>query len=76
MSDPSDYVREDDMADLWNVWSHELHHRVVGRTFKVGRILYSGESPFQRIDVFNTNVFDINPTVIFQCANSRNNHDR
>lgn len=51
MTDPADLVREDHMADLWNVWSHELHRGVVGRSLKLSRILYSGQSPFQRIDV-------------------------
>jgi len=53
MSDKPDHVREDHMADLWDVWSTELHHGSVGRTMKVRRILHSGESRFQRIDVFD-----------------------
>ena len=51
MTAPIAPVRQDDLADLMNLWSHELHRRVVGRGFKVGRILHSSESPFQRIDL-------------------------
>lgn len=51
MIEKPDYVREDHMADLWDVWQTELHRKVVGRTHKINKILHSGESRFQRIDV-------------------------
>jgi len=51
MSDHApDPVRKDDPADAW---SHELHRGVVGRGFKVGRVLYSGQSPFQSIELLD-----------------------
>lgn len=53
----SDQIREDSMTDLWNVWYTEHHQNRVGLTVKVKRLLYSGESPFQRIDVLDTYEF-------------------
>ena len=52
-----DIIREESMTDLWNVWFSELHQNRVGLTIKVKRLLYSGESPFQRIDILDTYEF-------------------
>lgn len=52
-----DVIREESMTDLWNVWFTEMHQNRVGLTIKVKRLLYSGESPFQRIDVLDTYEF-------------------
>ncbi len=41
-------------TELWDLWFSELHNRHVGMTYKIKRILFSGESRFQRIDVFDT----------------------
>ncbi len=40
--------------DLWNMWYTELHNGTAGLTLKIKKVLYSGESPFQRIDVMET----------------------
>ncbi len=40
--------------DLWNMWYTELHNGAAGLTLKIKKVLYSGESPFQRIDVMET----------------------
>jgi spermidine synthase len=45
------------MTDLWNVWFTELHQNRVGLTIKIKQLLYSGESPFQRIDILDTYEF-------------------
>ncbi|MGE5396936.1 MAG: polyamine aminopropyltransferase [Chitinophagales bacterium] len=47
-------VREESMTDLWNVWFSELHQARVGLNIKIKKLLYSGESPFQRIDILDT----------------------
>jgi len=52
-----EYIREDSMEDLWNVWFTELHQGRSGLTFKVSRIVESTESEFQRIDVIETEEF-------------------
>ncbi len=52
-----EYIREDSMEDLWNVWFTELHQGKSGLTFKVTRIVESTESEFQRIDVIETEEF-------------------
>ncbi len=52
-----EYIREDSMDDLWNVWFTELHQGKSGLTFKVARIVESTESEFQRIDVIETEEF-------------------
>jgi spermidine synthase len=51
------YIREDGMADLWNVWYSELHDGKSGLTLKVKRIIESVESEFQRIDVLESDDF-------------------
>ncbi|NLU50982.1 MAG: polyamine aminopropyltransferase [Syntrophomonadaceae bacterium] len=45
------------MADLWNVWYSELHQGRAGLTVKVKQVVYSGQSPFQRIDILDTYEF-------------------
>ena len=45
------------MTDLWNVWFTELHQNRAGLTIKIKKLLYSGESPFQRIDIIDTYEF-------------------
>lgn len=52
-----DIIREESMTDLWNVWFTEMHQNRVGLTIKVKKLLYSGESPFQRIDILDTYEF-------------------
>ena len=47
----NDVIREESMGDLWNVWYSELHHGWAGLTLKVKQVVYSGQSPFQRIDI-------------------------
>jgi spermidine synthase len=42
---------------FWNLWFSELHKGNVGMTYKVKRILYSGQSRFQRIDVLDTHEY-------------------
>jgi spermidine synthase len=51
------YIVEESMADLWNVWYTELHQGRSGLTFKVSRLIESTESEFQRIDVIETEEF-------------------
>ncbi|MGE5371700.1 MAG: polyamine aminopropyltransferase [Solirubrobacterales bacterium] len=53
----SELIREDSMTDLWNVWFTELHQNRAGLTLKVNRLLYSGESAFQRIEIMDTYEF-------------------
>jgi spermidine synthase len=45
------------MEDLWNIWFSELHRKSAGLTVKIKDILFSGKSDFQRIEVFDTEVF-------------------
>lgn len=52
-----DYIREDSMQDLWNVWFTELHEGISGLTIKVRRLVESTTSEFQRIDVIETDEF-------------------
>ncbi len=40
--------------NLWNLWYTELHNGTAGLTLKIKKVLYSGESKFQRIEVFDT----------------------
>ena len=40
--------------DLWNLWYTELHNGTAGLSLKIKKVLYSGESKFQRIEVFDT----------------------
>lgn len=53
----NDIIREESMTDLWNVWFTELHQNRAGLTIKIKKLLYSGESPFQRIDIIDTYEF-------------------
>ncbi len=53
----NDVIREESMEDLWNVWYSELHHGRAGLTLKVKQVVYSGQSPFQRIDILDTYEF-------------------
>jgi len=43
--------------DFWNLWFSELVKGHVGMTYKVKKILYSGQSRFQRIDVLDTHEY-------------------
>jgi len=52
-----DIIREESMVDLWNVWYSELHQGRAGLTLKVKQVIYSGQSPFQRIDILETYEF-------------------
>ncbi len=52
-----DYITEDGMADLWNVWYSELHDGLSGLTIKIDRLIESTQSEFQRIDVIDTKDF-------------------
>ena len=58
MSQPKDeYIKEETMDDLWNVWFTELHQGKSGLTFRITRVLESTESEFQRIEVIETEEF-------------------
>jgi len=57
MPSPADRISESSMTDLWNVWFTELHRRRAGLTIKVKQLLYTGKSPYQRIDVLDTYEF-------------------
>lgn len=52
-----EYITEEGMSDLWNVWYSELHNGLSGVTIKVDRLIESTESEFQRIDVIETKDF-------------------
>lgn len=47
-------IRESSMTSLWDLWFTELHQKRVGLTIKIKRLIYSGESPYQRIDILDT----------------------
>lgn len=51
------YIAEEGMADLWNVWYSELHNRSSGLTLRVNRAVESLQSEFQRIDVLENDDF-------------------
>lgn len=51
------YVTEQGMDDLWNVWYSELHNHTSGLTLKINRIVESLQSEFQRIDVLENDDF-------------------
>jgi spermidine synthase len=51
------YVTEQGMDDLWNVWYSELHNHTSGLTLKVNRVVESRQSEFQRIDVLENDDF-------------------
>ena len=57
MPTPADRISESSMTDLWNVWFSELHRRRAGLTIKIKQLLYTGKSPYQRIDVLDTYEF-------------------
>jgi len=57
MTTLDDSIREGSMEDLWNIWYSELHKKSAGLTVKIKKILYSGQSDFQQVDVFETDVF-------------------
>jgi spermidine synthase len=57
MPTPADRISESSMTDLWNVWFTELHRRRAGLTIKIKQLLYTGKSPYQRIDVLDTYEF-------------------
>ncbi|MDD5425793.1 MAG: hypothetical protein PHN52_04850, partial [candidate division Zixibacteria bacterium] len=44
-------IKEEGMADLWNLWYKELHDNVSGLTLKIDRVLESTQSEFQRVEV-------------------------
>ncbi len=51
------YISEDSMSDLWNVWYSELHEGSSGITLKIERVIESTTSEFQRIDVIENKDF-------------------
>jgi spermidine synthase len=51
------YIKEEGMADLWNVWYSELHNYTSGLTLKVNRTVESLQSEYQRIDVIENDDF-------------------
>ena len=58
MAQPDDqYIREESMEDLWNLWFTELHQGISGLTLKVSKVIESTESEFQRIEVIDTEEF-------------------
>lgn len=52
-----EYIYEESMEQLWNVWFTELHQGKSGLTFKIARVLESVDSPFQRIEIIETEEF-------------------
>ena len=58
MSQTNDeYIREDSMENLWNLWLTELHQGKSGLTFKIARILEATETEYQRIEIVETEEF-------------------
>jgi len=57
MTNQSETIRESSMEDLWNIWFSELHEKHTGLTLKIRKIVYSGQSDFQQVDVFDTYEF-------------------
>ena len=57
MPSPSERISESSMTDLWNVWFTELHGAGPGLTIKIKQLLYTGKSPYQRIDVLDSYEF-------------------
>jgi len=51
------YITEEGMQDLWNVWYSELHDSTSGLTLRIDRTLESLQSDFQRIDVIENGDF-------------------
>ncbi|RKX27394.1 MAG: spermidine synthase [Candidatus Zixiibacteriota bacterium] len=54
---PEQFIKEEGMEDLWNVWYSELHKSTSGLTLKVNRVIESTQSEFQRIDVLENDDF-------------------
>ncbi len=52
-----EYIYEESMEQLWNVWYTELHQGKSGLAFRVARVLESLDSPFQRIEIIETEEF-------------------
>jgi len=52
-----EYIREDSMENLWNLWLTELHQGKSGLTFKIARILEATETEYQRIEIVETEEF-------------------
>jgi len=52
-----EYIHEESMTDLWNVWYSELHDNNSGLTLKIDRIHESTSSEFQRIEVIENRDF-------------------
>jgi len=50
-------IKEEGMADLWNIWYKELHDGIAGLTLKIDRIYESTASEFQRIEVIENKDF-------------------
>lgn len=57
MTASSEHIHETSMTDLWNVWFTEMHRRRVGLSIKIKELLYSGTSPYQRIDILDSYEF-------------------
>ena len=57
MPSAADRITESSMTDLWDVWFTELHRRRAGLTIKIKQLLYSGKSPYQRIDILDSYEF-------------------
>ena len=57
MTNLDDVIREGSMEDLWDMWFSELHKKSGGLTLKIKKILFSGQSDFQQVDVFDTQLF-------------------
>jgi spermidine synthase len=53
----AEYISEEGMQDLWNVWYSELHDGTSGLTLKVNRVVESLQSEYQRIDVIENDDF-------------------
>ncbi len=51
------YISEEGMANLWNVWYSELHDGTSGLTLKINRTVESLQSEFQRIDIIENDDF-------------------
>ncbi len=51
------YIVEESMSDLWNVWYSELHDGQSGLTLKIDKIHESTKSEFQRIEVIENKDF-------------------
>jgi len=51
------YITEEGMEDLWNVWYSELHNGISGLTLKIDTIHESTRSEYQRIEVLENKDF-------------------